>query len=252
MFWTIVFFSIVGGVLSLIGGVLLLIKKAWPPETILIMISFAAGVLLAVSFLDLLPESLDMALTLKIPAQSPLAWTLSAIGGFFLFERSFVWFHHHHGPHKDQPDPLIGMVWVGDTLHNMVDGLVITASFFTSFSLGVFTTAAVAAHEIPQEIADFSLYLAKGVSKSKTLFLNVLSSLFTLVAAILAYFFWDWVVPVQPQLLAFTAGMFIYIAGSDLIPELHQEYHRKRAWIQVAAFFLGIFSIWVFGSFLNV
>lgn len=248
----VVFFSVMGGVMSLIGGVFLLAKKRWSPETMLTMISYAAGVLLAVSFFDLLPEAIELAQDHGSSPSAVLVWTLGAIGGFFLFERSFVWFHHHHGPHQHQPDPVVEMVWIGDTLHNAVDGLVITASFFASVPLGVFTAVAVAAHELPQEIADFSLYLAKGVGRQKTLILNLLSSLSTVVAAVGAYFFWEIISPWQPQLLAFTAGMFIYIAGSDLIPELHEEYRRQRVWIQAVAFLVGIVTIWLVGRFLAV
>lgn len=251
MLWLVILFSILGGVVSLLGGLTLLTKRAWSHETMLTMISFAAGVLLAVSFTDLLPEAIELAIENDIDPHAIFRWTLAAIAGFFLLERSFVWFHHHHAPHKDQPKPVVPMVWIGDTLHNAIDGLVITASFFVSIPLGITTALAVGAHEIPQEMADFSLYLANGVRRVDTLFLNILSSLATVAAAIAAYFFWESLAPWQPQLLAFTGGMFIYIAGSDLIPELHEEYRRQRAWIQIAAFFIGMIAIWAVGRLLH-
>lgn len=252
MFGFIVIFSILGGVVSLIGGMLLLRMKSWSHKTMLVMISFAAGVLLAASFTDLLPEAIELGIDGGIEPRRLFAWTTAAIAGFFLFERSFVWFHHHHGPHTHQPNPVVQMVWIGDTFHNAIDGVVITASFFASIPLGITTAIAVGAHELPQEIADFSLYLSKGVSKNKTLFLNFLSSLSTVASAIGAYYFWDFLEPVQPHLLAFTAGMFIYIACSDLIPELHEEYHRERMWIQLVAFMFGIISTQMLGYFLHV
>lgn len=234
------------------GGLILLKKKAWSHEAMLVMISFAAGVLLSVSFSELLPEAVEAAEAAGMEIGSLFGVTLAAMAGFFLFERSFVWFHHHHRPHGDQPAPVVTMVWLGDTLHNAIDGLVITAGFFVSAPVGITTALAVGAHELPQEIADFSLYLAKGVGKTKTLALNVLSSLATVLASVLAYFLWDKISVWQPQMLAFTAGMFIYIAGSDLIPELHTEYRRKRALAQSAAFGGGILAILLVGKLFGV
>ena len=237
----IIIFSLAGGLLSLVGGVALLFrKKPWSSQGILTAISFAAGVLLAVAFGDLLPEAIELAEEAGLEPHSLLLWSLAAVVGFFLFERSFVWFHHHHGPHEDQPDPVVSMVLLGDTLHNFIDGLSITASFMVSIPLGITTSIAVAAHELPQEIADFSLFLSKGMSKKRALLLNILSSLATLVAALLAFYFWDIISIFIPHILAFTAGMFIYIASSDLIPELHRSLKQGHAWLQVSMFLVGI------------
>lgn len=240
MLGQIIFFSLAGGVFSLAGGVVLLLRAAWSKRTILTLVSFAAGVMLAVAFEDLLPEAFELAENIGLPSWVVLRWTLSAIVGFFLFERSFVWFHHHHGPHKSHPDPTIAMVMLGDTLHNFLDGVVIAASFLLSFPLGLSTTLAVAAHELPQEIADFSLFLSKGINKKTVLALNVISSLATLVGAVATYFYWGQLAQWQPAMLAFTAGMFIYIAGSDLIPELHDEYRKDIAFLQTLAFLVGV------------
>lgn len=252
MLWLILLFSVLGGVLSLFGGIALLRKQSWSADSTLTAISFAAGVLLAVSFADLLPEAIEGAVAAGIEIKQVLLWALGAMTAFFLLERSFVWFHHHHGPHEHQPAPLVPMVWIGDTLHNLIDGIVITASFLTSVPLGITTALAVGAHEIPQEIADFSLYLVKRVPKKLVLTLNLLSSLATVAGALAAYMFWESLSSWQPQLLAFTSGMFIYIAGSDLIPELHIEYQRRRVWIQVVTFIVGITVVLLLGSLLAV
>lgn len=244
MIWQIILFSVAGGILSLIGGILLLIKKDWSLQSMLTLISFAAGVLLSVAFLEILPEALELAEGKAIPAADLLRWSLAAVVGFFFLEKSFVWFHHHHESHQGQPDPLVPMVWLSDTLHNAIDGLVITASFFVSTPLGVATAIAVGLHEIPQELADFSLYLSKGVSRIKTLSLNLLSSLATVLSAVAAYWYWDKISPFQPHLLAFTAGMFIYISCSDLIPELHGQFNRRKVWFQLIAFALGVSVTW--------
>ena len=247
----ILFFALIGGVASLIGGMVLLFKRNLSPALILGLISFAAGVLLAVSFADLLPEAINQAMKLAIPPASVLSWTLAAMVSFFLFERSFIWFHHHHGPHPYQPSPVLTMVWLSDTLHNFLDGIVITTSFLISVPLGIATSLAVAAHELPQEIADFSLFLAKGVSRTKTLWLNLLSSLATLLGSLGMWFFAASFRQWQPQLLGFTAGMFIYIAASDLLPELHQEHQRRHIWLHTLAFLFGITLTFWLKTFLD-
>ncbi len=241
MLGLIIFFSLVGGVFSLVGGVMLLMKGNWSKQTSLLLISFAAGVLLSVSFTDLLPEAMELAEGLAIEPSVPLFWSLLGIVMFFLFERWFFWWHHHHhDPHKGHPDPVVAMVVAGDTIHNFVDGIVIAASFLVSQPLGMVTAVAVAAHEIPQEIADFSLFLSKGMSKSRVLLINIASSLATLAGALGTYFLGSLLLPVQPHLLGFTAGMFTYIAGADLIPELHSEYKPKTVRLQTVAFLGGI------------
>lgn len=249
MLANIIVFSLIGGVFSLIGAICLLyFKKEWSGSAILTLVSFAAGVLIAVSLTDLLPEAISIAIAMDIEPRKLLFWTMASISGFFLFERSFFWFHHHHGPHHSHPDPVVPLVWVSDTLHNFIDGLVIAASFFVSFPLGIQTTIAVAAHEIPQEIADFSLFLSRGLSKTRVIIINILSSLATLAGALLAYFNWNRFANWQPYLLAFTAGMFLYIALSDLIPELHRKHERKFIWSQTSAFFIGIFVMLLVGT----
>lgn len=245
-------FSVLGGVFSLVGGLALLAKKNWPDQLLPLMISFGAGVMLATSFFDLLPEAIEVAADNGIELMSVLQLMLIGIATFFIYERSFVWFHHHHGPHKHQPNPVIPMVWLSDTIHNFLDGLVITASFLVSAPLGIATAFAVAVHELPQEISDFSLYLAKGVSRRNTLLLNIFSSFATVIAATLAFYFRDAVAPWQYKLLAFSAGMFTYIACSDLIPELHRTYQKKLALVQSFLFLAGIIVMYVFTRIFGV
>lgn len=236
---------------SLIGGLGLLVKRRYSETLTLSLVSFAAGVLITVSFSDLLPEAIELAEEAAIKPQIILQWTLAAIIGFFLFERSIFWFHHHHAPHKNQPDPVVPMAWLGDTLHNFLDGLVITASFLVNIPLGISTTLAVAAHEIPQEIADFSLFLSRGLSKTKVLTLNSISAFATTLGAVVAFFFWEYLSPIQPHLLAFTAGMFTYIACSDLIPELHTSHRKTQTHLHVILFLLGIGTTLIISSLLH-
>ena len=237
LIWWIVSFSLLGGIFSLVGGIGLLMKKEWVKRHSCSLVSFGAGTLLTISFLDLFPEALEMAERLGLEWRNLFWWPFLAMVGFFFLER-FVWFHFHYEPKVKPPTNL--MLLIGDSLHNFIDGVVIAASFLVGIPMGIVTALAVLAHEIPQEIADFGIWLKSGVKPQKVLVINVLSSLMTVVGAVLAYSWSDFLGRFQPQLLAFTGGMFVYIATSDLIPELHHEKNRQTAWKQSLAFLGGI------------
>ena len=228
----IIIFSLLGGVVSLAGGILLLY---WRKLTnyVLELTSFAAGVLIAIAVLDLLPESLG--------AENLELVTLLILAGIlflFFLERTSVWFHHHHEPHGHGPR-MFGL-WFGDTLHNFIDGVAIGASFLLGNSLGVATAIAVGIHELPQEIADFSLYVKAGYSKTKTISLNILSSLSTLLGALLVYMIGDAINGGALYIIGFTAGMFLYIALADLVPELHMTTSKSGTRRQLIAFVIGL------------
>lgn len=244
MFLELVFLTTVGGIMSLVGGVGVLVFEKQIQRYVLEMISFAAGVMLTVATLDLLPESLSSG-----TAQQVSNWIFAGILFLFILERTTLWFHHHHDSHESKIN--IFSIWIGDTFHNLIDGVAIAATYLINPSLGIATTLAVAAHELPQEIADFSIYLAAKVSKTKTLLLNFLSSLATVLGATGVYFLRDTVSGITGNLLAFTAGMFMYIALADLIPELHQRHGREKMLRQSIAFGLGVVAIFVMGMFVK-
>lgn len=218
----VIFYSLIGGMVSLLGGILLLGRKNLAEKLARYATPFAAGALLAAVFLDLLPEGIE--------DTSPKAVLLSTLGGivlFFLAERFLHWFHHHH-QHDGQGDPARSLIVVGDTVHNALDGVAIAAAFLISVPTGIVTTIAVAAHEIPQEIGDFGLLLAKGMSRIKVLLVNVLSAAATVVMAILTYAIGDADRLPIGVLLGLSAGFLLYIAMSDIIPEIHEQAPRKR------------------------
>ena len=162
---------------------------------------------------------------------------------FFILERFLFWFHHHHETNKEIR-PSILLITLGDSIHNFIDGIAIASAFLISFPLGVTTAIAVAAHEIPQEIADFTVLLSQKVSKFRTLAFNGLSALTSLAGALLAYFLSNQIIPYLPYIISFTAGMFIYIAASDLIPELHKSSIKNtNAWHQTGMLLFGIFLV---------
>lgn len=243
----IILFSIAGSFLSMAGGFILLWKEKTTRKVSLFLISFAAGVLLSVAFFDLLPEALKETGNIEKVALG----AISAIVILFILERFLWWYHHHrthseeHAKRGDYPDtknnPATAyLLLTGDTLHNFVDGILIAAAFLTDFSLGVGVAIGVIAHELPQEIADFSIMLNGGFSRLKTLVLNFIAASATLWGAIAAFFVAPLVEGFAPVVISFAIGVFIYIALSDLIPEIHHRSEHKYDIIHFLLFVGGI------------
>lgn len=228
MLWQIIGFSALGSIGGLVGGILLALrKKPFSHSASLLMISFAAGVMLATAFLDILPEA------------GVVVWWAVLVGVVFLFllEKSLIWYHHH-GDDCDSHAPIL--ITVGDTLHNFIDGVVMGAAFLASPATGILTSLAIMAHEIPHEMADFGVMLSLGWSKKKVILSNLISASVSIVGAVGVYYIG--VVPLD-LLLSFAGGLFIYLACSDLIPELHHAHIKAPVtnnFSQIIVFGLGI------------
>lgn len=229
---TIISASIIISSISLIGGVLLVWPKFFTEKLSTYFVSFAAGVMLTTAFVDLLPEALAGGFNENI-----FLYGLAGVVVLFLVERFVLWFHHHDAPHTK---PSAYLILFGDALHNFFDGLAIAATFLTSPHLGVVTTLAIAAHEIPHEVADFSILISGGMKKTSALFYNFLSALTALLGAIFGFYYLDQIEGAVPMMLMFTAGVFIYIACSDLIPDLHQDFKKQKRWLTTIPFIVGI------------
>ena len=217
----VILFAFLGGVISLVGGLLLLSNKKLAKALEAYGMPFAAGALLAAVFLDLLTDGIEEA-----PAGTVLTATMVGIFIFFFAERFLRWFHHHH--QHGSPDPSVSLIVAGDTIHNALDGIAIAAAFLVSVPTGIVTTIAVAAHEIPQEIGDFGLLLSKGVRRSKVLLINVVSALATVVTAIITFQLGSNTELPLGVLLGISAGFLLYIALSDIIPTIHEKSTNKR------------------------
>ncbi|MBI2315052.1 ZIP family metal transporter [Candidatus Daviesbacteria bacterium] len=241
----IVLFTLIGSIVSLIGGILLLLKEKFALKISHFLSSFAAGTLLGTAFFDLLPEAAEAA---GIEGQI-FFWTLVGVLAFFLLER-FI-HHHDQGTHPQDKQTVVPLIVVGDTLHNFIDGVAMAATFLISIPLGIVTSLAVAAHEIPQEISDFGLLINKGLKTRKVLVINVLSSLAALVGAILTYFTKDIIFGLLPIALALTSGFFIYIAVANLIPEIHNAENKKTAFWETVCLIAGVAVIWLVISLLE-
>lgn len=236
----IILFSFIGSVVSLCGGAVLLYREKIVLKSSHLIASFAAGTLLGTAFLDLLPESLEDKGDVNV-----FFWTLFGILMFFLMERFVYWFHHHHQHEEQKKKPTIPLIMLGDTIHNFIDGVAIAATFLVSVPLGVVTSLAVAAHEIPQEIGDFGLMYHKGLKRKKIILFNFFSALAAMAGAIATYFAGDLIQGLLPVFLSITAGFFIYIAASDLIPEIHEENRKGFAFYESMLLILGVIVIWV-------
>ena len=240
----ILLFTFIGSLGSLIGGLILLSKEKLALKISHFLASFAAGTLLGTAFFDLLPEAAHEAEETDI---NVFLWTLIGITIFFFLERFIHWFHHHeeYHEHKKESKSTLPLIIISDTVHNFIDGVVIAATFLVSIPLGIVTTLAVAAHEIPQEIGDFGLMLHKGMAKKKIIYVNILSAAAAFSGAIIMYLLGDTFKNYLPIFLAVTAGFFIYIATSDLIPEIHYEKRKGFAAIESALLVLGMLTIWL-------
>lgn len=236
--YQVIFFSLIGGVISLIGGILLLSNKKRAGRLTEYATPFAAGALLAAAFVDLLQEAAH-----EGDIEKALNFTLIGIITFFLLERFLRWFHHHHEEADKKSSPEIPLIVIGDTIHNFIDGIAIAAGFLVSPSTGIVVTLAVAAHEIPQEIGDFGLLLSKGMKRAKVLLVNLLSALATTVAAILFFTIGENYEISLDIALGLVAGFFIYIAVSDIIPSIHKKEEKVIAGPQTIFLILGILIV---------
>ena len=222
--------------LAFVGIFTLSIKMKNLKKIILFLVSFSTGALLGGAFIHIIPELLEQcAFELRI--------SLSLLGGiiiFFILEKFIHWRHCHIPTSKEHPHPVAFMNLVGDGLHNFIDGMIIAGSYMVDIKLGVVTTIAVILHEIPQEIGDFGVLIHAGMSKYKALFYNFLSALTAVLGAVFTLIVGQSSENFIQLLLPFTAGGFIYIASSDLIPELHKETDPKKSMLQLLGIILGI------------
>lgn len=233
----VIFFSFLGGVVSLIGGALLISKKSMAEKVAHYATPFAGGALLAAVFLDLLKEGIETS-----KPETVLMATVAGILIFFIAEGFLHWFHHHHehDDEREKRDPKVSLIIIGDTLHNALDGVAIAASFLISVPTGIVTTIAVAAHEIPQEIGDFGLLLSKGMKRKEVLMVNLMSAVATVFFAALTFALGSENALPLGVLLGISAGFLLYIALSDVIPTIHSNHHQnKRFTVQAVLLVLG-------------
>lgn len=225
---------------SLVGVFTLTLSESKTKKLIFILVSLSVGALFGDAFIHLIPEALE-------EAGNPIIVSISVLMGiifFFILEKFFRWHHtHNHNEcdhEHDTPKHLGSMILVSDGAHNLIDGILIGASYMISIPVGIATTFAVILHEIPQEIGDFGLLMHAGFSRAKALLWNLLSALTAFIGVFIGIFATAFVDPMGPILAGIAAGGFIYIAGSDLVPELHKTKEVKKSIVQLIAIIVGI------------
>ncbi|AMK76676.1 MULTISPECIES: ZIP family metal transporter [Methylomonas] len=263
---SIILFTALGGVLSVLAAAVFLLLPEHKQKHVLPHgISFAIGALLTGAFCGLIPHAFE-----EVPVEDMSTLSATILAGillFFVLEKLLVWRHchshaceahgeeshddHHHDHGHSHPVQPVGhrpagmFIILGDSIHNFVDGVLIGAAFLTDVQLGVVTSLAVAAHEIPQEVGDFAILLHSGYKRGEALFYNILASLSTVVGGVLAYFSLGDMHQILPYFLTLAASSFIYIAVADLIPSLHQKTDIKTSLQQIGFILAGVVLILV-------
>ena len=223
-------------VISFAGAVFIGLREGLMKRLLMVLVAFSSGTLIASAFLDLLPEALN-----ELYPVRAFSFVILGIVVFFAMEKFLYWRHCHEG---ECPVHMFAYVnLVGDGVHNFIDGMIIAASFILSYDLGFATTLAVIFHEIPQEIGDFGVLIYGGLAKRKALAYNFISALTAVAGSLVTYYLASYVQDVGAFLVPFAAGGFIYIAATDLMPELHKKYHAKESFIQLVAILFGIGSM---------
>jgi zinc and cadmium transporter len=220
-------------VISLAGIFTLSIKEKILNKILLFMVSLSAGALMGGAFIHLLPEAME-----KIGNTEALMYGLAGFLIFFIIEKVLHWRHCHEG--HCHVHTFAYMNLVGDSVHNFIDGLIIAASFVVDVRLGIVTTAAVALHEIPQEIGDFGVLVYGGFKRSRALMMNFVTALTAVLGGILGYVLSSQMQTAINFIIPFAAGGFIYIGASDLIPEIRKETRLDKSMISLAVFIIGI------------
>jgi zinc and cadmium transporter len=235
--WILALLSVIGISAISLGGIFFLwLADKKLKKIFLYLVSFAAGGLLGDVFLHLLPETVETGF-----ATSTALIILTGILSSFAVERFLQWRHCHIPTSGEHPHSFAYMNLFGDSVHNLIDGLIIGASYLASIPLGIATTIAVIFHEIPQEMGDFGVLVYGGFSKKRAVMFNFLTALTAVLGAVVALALGSVLEGFVPLLIPFAAGNFIYIAGSDLIPELRKDTPEpKKSAFQLTALVLGI------------
>jgi len=241
MFGWIVLFSILGS----IGAIVLALNfinlgKKLQQSLVTYLVAYATGTLLAAASLGMIPTALASS---KFDVQGVMTYFLGGIIFFFILEKLIIWRHCHNFECEVTRASTGPIILIGDAFHNFVDGIVIASAFLLNFTLGIMVGLSVIAHEVPQEIGDLAILIDKGYSKKKAFLYNSLSGSTTIPAAIIGYFILETLTVLIPYVLAISAASFIYIALSDLTPELHEKTEFKQISRQVLLIFAGIFTM---------
>lgn len=239
-------FSLMGSVGALaVASAFFYVSPKGREKAVPLLLAYATGTLLGAAFLGLLPHALE-----KQSVESIFETLLAGIVVFFIFEKALLWHHcqhdvecvdhldHHHAHTAAAP-----LILIGDSAHKFIDGIVVAVSFMVSIPVGVATSLAIVAHEIPHNVGDFAILMKSGYTPRRALKASLAFGTSAVLGAVLAYFAASRIEPIVPYLMAFSAAGFIYIAVSDLVPGLHKELSPRHSVLQVALIVLGIVTV---------
>lgn len=236
---------VIVSIVSFVGALTLSLNESVLRKNVFLLVSLAVGALIGDAFIHLIPEALEK-------ASSAASVSLAIIGGiliFFILEKILHWHHHRVGADGMEEESAAHtsgrMILVSDGIHNFIDGLIIAASYLAGIEIGIATTIAVILHEIPQEIGDFGVLIHSGYSTARALLLNFFSALFAVAGALIALFVGAATETLAAWLVPIAAGGFIYIAMSDLIPEIHKVKGTKFSVLQFAAIIVGVAAMFL-------
>lgn len=240
--WVYALASVIAvSLMSFIGLLVLALRVRIVKRAVLVLVALSAGALFGDVFFHLLPEIFES----DSPTTLSSVLILAGIIIFLVLEKFLRWGHSHEvdvcpEPEHHEIKPFGRINLTADALHNLIDGLAIGASFLVGPRIGFATALAVILHEIPQEVGDFGILLHAGYTKWRALFYNLLSALVAVLGTIVVLLLGERVATITGFLLPIATGGFIYIAGSDLVPELHKTVDTKKSLFQLGAFLVGI------------
>lgn len=225
--------------IAFIGALTLFLKEKLLDKILLVLVAFSAGALIGGAFLHLIPETIVKVGIEEGQLLKVFLYLLLGFCTFFIMEQFIRW-HHHHATRHPEIASFSYLILISDGIHNFIDGLIIAASFVVALPVGMVTALVVALHEIPQEIGDFGVLVYGGFKKSKALFLNFLSAITIILGGVVGFLLSEKIGQSIIFLLPFAAGNFIYIASSDLIPEIKHKEGFKKSMVYFFVFLLGI------------
>ena len=239
--------------LSLIGMFALSLHEETLHRIIRMLVSFSAGSIFGAFIFDLLPEAIE-----HVPESEVFVYVAVGFIFFMIFERFIYWYHGHGHDAEVETSrdeaPTKGFAYlnlVGDFIHNFIDGMIIAASFFVNFQLGIASSIAVAFHELPQEMGDFGILVYAGFKPRLSLIYNYIAAFAVVIGAVFASIFLETVEPLSGLLISFSAGAFMYLSASELVPEMNKEKNDVKAAFQVILFILGVILIYSLGLFFH-
>jgi zinc and cadmium transporter len=224
--------------IALVGAVTFVLPERLRGRIVLPLVAFSAGSLLAGALLHMIPSAVEGSAN----THGVFVWVLAGFGAFLALEQFLHW-HHCHNDAPDAKSPLSHLMVIGDSLHNLLGGVAVAGAFLVDIRLGITTWLVAAAHEIPQELGKYGVLLHGGWSRSGALVVNLLSSLTFVAGGLLAYAL-STEIDVR-FLVPFAAGNFLYIAASDLVPEVNRHHLLRTNFIHLVSFAAGVVLLWV-------